>query len=127
MKAVNDLAKVLLQIEQAVEKRFLRTPLGECQKTPEKKRTTKSKTANGHDNNDSSDHDDTSSSIAVKFQVLHMWEKSLMSCTTYSQLFVHLQSLDESVAWSKSALNARCRLCRRKGDAEKMLLCDKVI
>ncbi len=40
-------------------------------------------------------------------------------------MFVHLQSLDESIAWSKSAMNARCRLCRKKGDAEKMLLCDK--
>ncbi len=26
--------------------------------------------------------------------------------------------------WSKSFLNARCRLCRKKGDGEKMLLCD---
>ncbi len=38
---------------------------------------------------------------------------------------MYLQSLDESIAWSKSAMNARCRLCRKKGDAEKMLLCDK--
>jgi len=48
-----------------------------------------------------------------------------MNCTTLSQIFIHLQTLDESIAWSKSALNARCRLCKRKGDAEKMLLCDK--
>ena len=29
-----------------------------------------------------------------------------------------------SIAWSKSALHARCRVCRRKGNAEQMLLCD---
>ena len=33
-------------------------------------------------------------------------------------------TLESSIIWSKSALNARCRLCRRKGDGEKMLLCD---
>lgn len=33
-------------------------------------------------------------------------------------------TLESSILWSKSSLNARCRLCRRKGDGEKMLLCD---
>ncbi|KAJ4446340.1 hypothetical protein ANN_13035 [Periplaneta americana] len=32
--------------------------------------------------------------------------------------------LDNSIQWSRSALNAHCRLCRRRGDAENMLLCD---
>ena len=49
----------------------------------------------------------------------------MLNCTNLSQLFIHFQSLDESIAWSKSALNTRCKLCRKKGDAEKMLLCDK--
>lgn len=48
-----------------------------------------------------------------------------MYCTSISQLFIHLQNLDESIAWSKSVLNTRCRVCRKKGDADRMLLCDK--
>ena len=52
------------------------------------------------------------------------WEESLMGVTSLSQIFLHLAVLEGSVAWSKSALHARCKLCRRKGDAEKMLLCD---
>ena len=32
--------------------------------------------------------------------------------------------LDSNIAWSKSALNARCQICRRKTDGEHMLLCD---
>ena len=55
---------------------------------------------------------------------LERWEESLLACTNLSQVFVHLNTLDQSVAWSKSVLNARCRLCKRKGDAEHMLLCD---
>lgn len=48
-----------------------------------------------------------------------------MNCTTLSQLFVHLQNFDESVAWSKSVLHARCRVCKNRGDADRMLLCYK--
>ena len=102
----------LLQLEQSVEKRFLRTPLGECQNTPTKKRTKPA-------HHGSTENDDD------KYQILQNWEKSLMHCTNYSQVFVHLQSLDESIAWSKSAMNTRCRICKKKGDAERMLLCDK--
>ncbi|MEQ2186278.1 hypothetical protein GOODEAATRI_026985, partial [Goodea atripinnis] len=39
-------------------------------------------------------------------------------------VFVHLSSLERSILWSRSVLNARCRICRRKGDADNMLLCD---
>ena len=47
-----------------------------------------------------------------------------MAATSLPQLFLHLSTLERSIIWSKSILNARCRICRRKGDAEQMLLCD---
>ena len=52
------------------------------------------------------------------------WETSLMASTTMGQLFLHLTTLDNSVVWSKSIMNTKCRICRRKTDPEKMLLCD---
>lgn len=52
------------------------------------------------------------------------WEESLMASSSLSQVFLHLSTLEQSILWSKSILNARCRICRRKGDAEAMLLCD---
>ena len=55
---------------------------------------------------------------------LERWLHSLMSCSSLSQIFLHLSVLDHSIIWDKSALLARCVLCRRKGDDEKMLLCD---
>lgn len=42
----------------------------------------------------------------------------------WAQVFVHLSTLERSVLWSRSVLNARCCICRRKGDADNMLLCD---
>ncbi len=47
-----------------------------------------------------------------------------MACTNLAQVSIHLSNLDNCISWDKSVLNARCRICRRKGDAEHMLLCD---
>lgn len=55
---------------------------------------------------------------------LESWQESLTQCANTSQLFVHLGTLERSVAWSRSVLKAHCRICRRRGDAENMLLCD---
>ena len=114
-KRVRDLAKALLQIEQSIERRFLRLPLGEAKKTPEKKKSKKELAKEQEERESEADGHHTD-----PFLTLHSWEKSLMSCTTLSQVFIHLQTLDESIAWSKSAMNARCRLCRRKEDAESL-------
>lgn len=59
-----------------------------------------------------------------KKSVFERWEESLCNCTSFPQIFLHLSSLEKSIIWSKSALHARCRICRRKGDGEHMLLCD---
>lgn len=56
--------------------------------------------------------------------VLERWRESLLTCCSLSQLFLHLSTLERSVLWAKSILNARCKVCRRKGDSENMLLCD---
>merc|ERR1719189_2342839 len=66
------------------------------------------------------DDDDAGSSSTP----LKKWETSLMICTNLSQLFVHLTTLDNSIVWSKSVMNTKCRLCRRKTDPDRMLLCD---
>ena len=46
---------------------------------------------------------------------LERWKASLSAATNLSQIFIHLNTLDRSVMWDKSVLNARCRICRKKG------------
>ncbi|KAJ7399578.1 hypothetical protein BTVI_114089 [Pitangus sulphuratus] len=91
---VHYLASALLQIEQGIERRFLKAPL------------------------------DASDGGRSYKTVLDRWRESLLSSTSLSQVFLHLSTLDRSVIWSKSILNARCKMCRKKGDAESMVLCD---
>lgn len=52
------------------------------------------------------------------------WEQSLLMSTNWSQLFVHYVTLENSIVWSKSAINAVCRICRKRSEADMMLLCD---
>ncbi|XP_019734455.1 bromodomain adjacent to zinc finger domain protein 1A isoform X2 [Hippocampus comes] len=116
--AVRGLAQALGHVERGIERRFLKAPLGgdECKKEQ------KSKKGKKKDEDQASD-DGSDGSRAVK-SVLERWRESLLSSSSLSQVFVHLAILDRSVLWSRSVLNARCRVCRRKGDADNMLLCD---
>ncbi|XP_028707325.1 bromodomain adjacent to zinc finger domain protein 1A isoform X3 [Macaca thibetana thibetana] len=91
---VHYLAMALFQIEQGIERRFLKAPL------------------------------DASDSGRSYKTILDRWRESLLSSASLSQVFLHLSTLDRSVIWSKSILNARCKICRKKGDAENMVLCD---
>ncbi|XP_020291098.1 bromodomain adjacent to zinc finger domain protein 1A isoform X3 [Pseudomyrmex gracilis] len=93
---IKQLACAILQLSHAIEQKYLQKPLGPDQKD---------KKWSGE-------------------EVRERWEQSLIASTSWSQLFVHLSTLHNSVAWHRSALNAQCRICRRRRDAENMLLCD---
>ncbi|KAM9842448.1 bromodomain adjacent to zinc finger domain protein 1A [Aulostomus maculatus] len=115
---VRSLAQALADIEQGIERRFLKAPLGD----EDSKKDQKIKKNKRKDEDQASD--DGSDSGRVMRTVLERWRESLLTCSSLSQVFVHLSTLERSVLWSRSVLNARCRVCRRKGDADNMLLCD---
>ena len=52
------------------------------------------------------------------------WRESLAACTSLSQILLHISTFDSSIMWSKSILKTNCRICRRKSDPNKILLCD---
>lgn len=97
-KSVSGLAIALAQVAQAVDHKYLKKPLG-----------------SGDVGKNDKKHD---------YQLLDKWQQSLLASTSYSQVFLHYGTLDSCVRWSRSALLARCRICRRKKDSENMLLCD---
>ncbi|XP_046402688.1 bromodomain adjacent to zinc finger domain protein 1A isoform X2 [Ischnura elegans] len=123
---INQLASAILQVAQCIEHRYLKKPLGEDQKSQEKRMKAmlskkKNKDEEGDDgSDDGKDKDDLMSTSSP----MERWETSLMGSTSLSQLYLHFYTLDNSIQWSKSALYARCRICRKQGDGEKMLLCD---
>ncbi|XP_052756490.1 bromodomain adjacent to zinc finger domain protein 1A isoform X2 [Galleria mellonella] len=100
---VRTLASALLQVEQALHHKYLKRPLGLDDKE-RKDREARNK--------------------PLDLEALERWEVSLMECQSFAQIVLHLLTLDSSITWSASILNASCRLCRRKADPDNMLLCD---
>ncbi|XP_068208965.1 bromodomain adjacent to zinc finger domain protein 1A [Palaemon carinicauda] len=138
---VKDLAHAILLVGQSVDAKYLTQPLGETEKMRKKRERLEEKlrrkAAEKVSDDEGSDQDsddeeedgkkannDKDISDNALRTPMERWEKSLMASTNLSQLCLHYATLDNSITWSRSALNARCRICRRKADAENMLLCD---
>ena len=111
------------EMMKASEKQKKEKKMKEAEGDGEEAKAKEGDQTKGEDKDDSSSSSSDDEPVKQK-TCLERWEESLLACTNLSQVFVHLNTLDQSVAWSKSVLNARCRLCKRKGDAEHMLLCD---
>lgn len=127
-QTVKDLSCALLQVSQGIEPRFLHPPLGEDDAFKKAKQKALERVAAWEARKKSKESEDGGGEMEpcpkVPRSPLVRWQESLMECTSLSQLFVHLGTLERSVAWSRSVLKAHCRICRRRGDAENMLLCD---
>ena len=104
---VHMLSQALLDIQAGIEPKFLMPPLGSA--VDEKKR----QKVRG-----------TKKLVKDTDVCLEQWRASLAQSTSFSQVFVHLATLERAVMWSRSLMNVRCRICRRKGGDEYMLLCD---
>uniref|UniRef100_A0A2P2HYB3 Bromodomain adjacent to zinc finger domain protein 1A n=1 Tax=Hirondellea gigas TaxID=1518452 RepID=A0A2P2HYB3_9CRUS len=135
------LAAALLQVAQSVENKYIKAPLAETEKGKKRrlkaerklrrlveKRDKEREEANNSDDSDSESEGGGAALNSVSHNVLRLpierWEASLMAAGSFSQVFLHLATLDNSVTWSRSLTKTRCRVCRKGGDHEKMLLCD---
>ena len=123
---VQQLAAAIVQVGQMIsdQDKYLKQPLGEDEKE-KKKRLKKEEEAKKKKEETEEDNDgDEEVEVKVVMTPYKRWEKSVMSCTTFGQLFIHLTTLDNSIIWSKSIMNTKCKVCRRKTDPDQMLLCD---
>lgn len=98
-------------MERALERKYIKPPLGETEET-KKERLKEAIEATNKVNGDAESKDDEEKKPST---CLSRWEESLMKCTSLSQVFVHLNTLERSIMWDKSIQNVKCRLCRRKG------------
>ena len=111
--SVQALSEALLEVEAGIEHKFLMPPLGTALDSKERGlrrkeglRGAKKEGVKGAD------------------VCREQWRASLTQATSFSQVFLHLATLERAIMWSRSLMNVRCRICRRKGGDEFMLLCD---
>ncbi|XP_009068111.1 PREDICTED: tyrosine-protein kinase BAZ1B-like, partial [Acanthisitta chloris] len=53
------------------------------------------------------------------------WKTAIREAQTFSRMHVLLGMLDACIKWDMSAENARCKVCRKKGEDDKLILCDE--
>ncbi len=104
--SVRELSQALLQVQAGIESKFLMPPLGVAVDEKNQKRGKKNGVVKESD------------------LCLEQWRASLVKATSFSQIYLHLSTLERAVMWSKSLMNVRCRICRRKTGDEFLLLCD---
>ncbi|XP_054736256.1 bromodomain adjacent to zinc finger domain protein 1A [Anastrepha obliqua] len=103
---VQNCAYALLQVEQAIERRFIKEPFGAPLK-------------------DVKDKEFLERKIKWGLARLKQWEVSLVESTSFSQVFLHLNILHDCILWARSTNKSLCQVCRRGSDPDKMLLCDE--
>ncbi|KAK6026823.1 PHD-finger [Ostertagia ostertagi] len=67
--------------------------------------------------------DETGRSIVMATPVFLRWQRALLMCDSIPAVCLFLSTLEPAIMWDKSRLQARCRACRRKANAEALVLC----
>ncbi|ESO96438.1 hypothetical protein LOTGIDRAFT_159848 [Lottia gigantea] len=122
--SVKELSQALFEISEGIDHRYLQLPLKESDGKKKGGKGDKKKKKKEEEIKDGDDSDDNKEEEKKKITTFDKWQESLKHVTSLSQVYLYLSTFEKSVMWDKSALHARCRLCRKKGDAERMLLCD---
>ncbi|CAH1786083.1 unnamed protein product [Owenia fusiformis] len=57
-------------------------------------------------------------------ETIAKWKEASRNCSTMSRLHVLLGMFESCVNWNMSSENAKCKICRKGGNDDKLLLCD---
>ncbi|XP_034024058.1 tyrosine-protein kinase BAZ1B isoform X2 [Thalassophryne amazonica] len=119
MESLKDFGECIITIQACVIKKFLQGFMAPKQKKKKKQ---------GGEENSKAEEVDEDKKLAEEAKVataVEKWKAAIREAQTFSRMHVLLGMVDACVKWDMSAENARCKVCRRKGDDEKLILCDE--
>ncbi|XP_070825928.1 tyrosine-protein kinase BAZ1B isoform X2 [Chaetodon trifascialis] len=119
MESLKDFGECIITIQACVIKKFLQGFMAPKQKKKKK---------HGGEESAKAEELDEEKRLAEEARVataVEKWKTALREAQTFSRMHVLLGMLDACIKWDMSAENARCKVCRRKGDDEKLILCDE--
>ena len=108
-----ELAELLIQLQQTVAEKYASGIFGTHEhqsKTP--KSASRKKSA-------------IPKSSAGNTHHLQIWMNDCRTCKTYSRLYVLMMIFENAIAWNKSAIGLKCKVCRRKNKDEYIVVCDQ--
>ncbi|KAG2459400.1 tyrosine-protein kinase BAZ1B [Polypterus senegalus] len=116
---LRDFGDCIIILQQSVIKKFLQGFMAPKQ---QKKRR------HGGDDSSKSEEVDEDKKLAEEARVasaVEKWKTMIREAQTFSRMHVLLGMLDACIKWDMSAENARCKVCRKKGEDDKLILCDE--
>uniref|UniRef100_A0A7N6BIZ2 Tyrosine-protein kinase BAZ1B n=1 Tax=Anabas testudineus TaxID=64144 RepID=A0A7N6BIZ2_ANATE len=119
MESLKEFGECIITIQACVIKKFLQGFMAPKQKKKKKQ---------GGDDSSKAEEVDEEKRLAEEARVataVEKWKTAIREAQTFSRMHVLLGMLDACIKWDMSAENARCKVCRRKGDDEKLILCDE--
>ncbi|XP_061575172.1 tyrosine-protein kinase BAZ1B [Cololabis saira] len=119
MENLKDFGECIITLQACVIKKFLQGFMAPKQK--KKKRQ-------GGEESSKAEEVDEEKRLAEEARIataVEKWKTAIREAQTFSRMHVLLGMLDACIKWDMSAENARCKVCRKKGDDEKLILCDE--
>ncbi|XP_041851499.1 tyrosine-protein kinase BAZ1B isoform X2 [Melanotaenia boesemani] len=119
MESLKDFGECIITLQACVIKKFLQGFMAPKQKKKKKQ---------GGEESSKAEEVDEEKRLAEEARVataVEKWKTAIREAQTFSRMHVLLGMLDACIKWDMSAENARCKVCRRKGDDEKLILCDE--
>lgn len=118
LEKLKDFGECVIALQASVIKKFLQGFMAPKQK----KRKLQSE-----DSTKSEEVDEEKKMVeeAKVASALEKWKTAIREAQTFSRMHVLLGMLDACIKWDMSAENARCKVCRKKGEDDKLILCDE--
>ncbi|KAJ8266565.1 hypothetical protein GJAV_G00131950 [Gymnothorax javanicus] len=118
LENLKDFGECIITLQESVIKKFLQGFMAPKQKK---------KKQSGEDSVKVEEVDEEKR-MAVEAKVataVEKWKTAIREAQTFSRMHVLLGMLDACIKWDMSAENARCKVCRKKGEDDKLILCDE--
>ncbi|XP_030041890.1 tyrosine-protein kinase BAZ1B [Microcaecilia unicolor] len=119
LENLKDFGECVISLQASVIKKFLQGFMAPKQKK---------KKPQSDDSMAKAEDVDEEKKIAEEAKVasaVEKWKVAIREAQTFSRLHVLLGMLDACIKWDMSAENARCKVCRKKGEDDKLILCDE--
>ncbi|XP_042298170.1 tyrosine-protein kinase BAZ1B [Sceloporus undulatus] len=119
LESLKDFGECVVALQASVIKKFLQGFMA-----PKQKR----RKHQGEDAVAKAEEVDEEKRVAEEAKVasaVEKWKGAIREAQTFSRMHVLLGMLDACIKWDMSAENARCKVCRKKGEDDKLILCDE--
>ncbi|XP_053562293.1 tyrosine-protein kinase BAZ1B [Bombina bombina] len=116
---LKDFGECIIFLQAAVIKKFLQGFMAPKQK---KRKPQAEETAAKAEEQDEEKKMAEEAKVA---SAVEKWKAAIREAQTLSRMHVLLGMLDACIKWDMSSENSRCKVCRKKGEDDKLILCDE--